>query len=85
MQEWVRRALRTFLQAALGFIAANMMLYVTNMGDFSNFSVVRTSIIGLATSAVAAGIAAVMNMNFTKPGNDDDYLDEQEVDKGENV
>lgn len=52
------KALRTFLQSALAYVAVNLTLI-----DFANEeSVVRSALIGLATSAVASGIAAVMNL-----------------------
>ena len=54
----VYNALRTFLQSALAYVAVNLTLI-----DFTNDeNVVRTALIGLATSAVASGIAAVMNL-----------------------
>ncbi len=65
MKEWLRRALRTFLQAALGFVAANLTAYISGV-DFSNKDVISSVIIGLVTSSIAAGIAAVMNINTTK-------------------
>ena len=45
--ECMRRTLRTFLQAAAGYAAA----------DFST----RSAVIGFCVAAVAAGIAAIMN------------------------
>ena len=52
------RALRTFLQSALAYVAVNLTLI-----DFANDeSVVRSALIGLATSAIASGISAVMNL-----------------------
>ena len=50
---YVKRALRTFLQTAVGYIAVNIAAT-----DLS----VKSAIIGLAVSAVAAGVAAVMNL-----------------------
>ena len=50
---YVKRALRTFLQTAVGYIAVNIAAT-----DLS----VKSAIIGLAVSAVAAGMAAVMNI-----------------------
>lgn len=52
------KALRTFLQAALAYIAVNIAVV-----DFANDeAVVKSALIGLATSAIASGIAAVMNL-----------------------
>ena len=65
MKEWLRRALRTFIQAAIGFIATNLVIYVAGV-DFSNLNAAKTVFIGLVASAVAAGIAAVMNLEPPK-------------------
>ncbi len=51
------RALRTFLQTAVGYIAVNIAVV-----DFSNTSVAKTAVVGLCVSAAAAGLAAVMNV-----------------------
>ena len=50
---YVKRALRTFLQTAVGYIAVNIA--ATDL-------TVKSAILGLAVSAVAAGVAAVMNI-----------------------
>ena len=50
---YVKRALRTFLQTAVGYIAVNIAATDLN---------VKSAVIGLAVSAVAAGVAAVMNI-----------------------
>ena len=50
---YVKRALRTFLQTAVGYIAVNIATTDLN---------VKSAVIGLAVSAVAAGMAAVMNL-----------------------
>ena len=50
---YVKRALRTFLQTSVGYIAVNIAAT-----DLS----VKSAVLGLAVSAVAAGIAAVMNL-----------------------
>ena len=50
---YVKRAFRTFLQTAVGYIAVNIAAT-----DLS----VKSAVIGLAVSAVAAGMAAVMNI-----------------------
>lgn len=56
-EETVKRAGRTFLQTAIGYIAVNIGIV-----DFSGGAdVVKSALCGLAVSAVAAGIAAVMN------------------------
>ena len=50
---YVKRALRTFLQTAVGYIAVNIAAM-----DLT----VKSAVIGLAVSAVSAGVAAVMNL-----------------------
>ena len=50
---YVKRALRSFLQTAVGYIAVNIAAT-----DFT----VKSAVIGLAVSAVSAGVAAVMNL-----------------------
>ena len=50
---YVKRALRTFLQTAVGYIAVNIA--ATDL-------TVKSAVIGLAVSAVSAGVAAVMNL-----------------------
>lgn len=56
-KETAKRAGRTFLQAALSYFAVNIVVV-----DFSGGAdVVEAALRGLAISAIAAGIAAVMN------------------------
>ena len=57
-KETIRRALRTFLQAALGYIVTNVTL--VTMGYEA--AEVRSALVGLFTAAIAAGLAAVMNL-----------------------
>ena len=52
-KEPVRRALRTFIQAAAGYVAVNVVTL-----DFTASNAVK----GFIISAIAAGIAAAMNM-----------------------
>ncbi len=59
MKEWLRRALRTFWQALFGFASANIVL--TMPSDYSGGDI-KTLVVGFLASAVAAGFAAVMNM-----------------------
>lgn len=54
-REPVRRAIRTFIQAAAGYIAVNFGADTLNS---------KTAVIGLIGAAVAAGIAAAMNADF---------------------
>lgn len=55
-REPVKRALRTFIQAAAGYIMVNVVAL-----DFSAENAVK----GFIISTIAAGISAVMNMNST--------------------
>lgn len=48
----VKRALRTFLQTAVGYIAVNIA--ATDL-------TVKSAVLGLCISAISAGMAAVMN------------------------
>ena len=54
-------ALRTFLQTAIGYILANLSLYIGGI-DFADGNVVKNALVGLAISAFSAGAAAVMNI-----------------------
>ena len=62
-KETWRRALRTLLQTAVAYLAANLCVV-----DFTAEGEVLTSaLIGLFVSALAAGIAAVMNLEKPEP------------------
>ena len=66
-KEPVKRAIRTFLQAALGVLTANLIA-----GNFSTESdALKTTLISLSTSAIAAGVAAVMNLNKNTESEDE--------------
>ena len=57
-KEPVKRAVRTFGQAATGYIITNLCVV-----DFSSGKdVAKSALIGLGVSAVAAGLSAVMNL-----------------------
>lgn len=57
-KETIRRAARTFLQTAIAYIAVNVAIV-----DFSaDKAALRSALIGLCVSAVAAGLAAAMNL-----------------------
>ena len=56
-KETLKRALRTFAQAAAGYIAANLILI-----DFTDLNLAKSALTGLAVSAIAAGLAAIMNL-----------------------
>ncbi len=52
-KEWLRRAVRTFIQTAAGYISVNIV--TTDL-------TVKSAVLGLAVSAVSAGVAAIMNL-----------------------
>ncbi len=57
-KETAKRAIRTFGQAAVGYIVANLTVV-----DFSSGrDVAKSALIGLCVSAFAAGLSAVMNL-----------------------
>ena len=57
-RETLKRALRTFIQAFLAYIAVN----VTFIDFGAEKAVIRSALTGLAVSAVASGLAAIMNL-----------------------
>lgn len=63
MKPWIKRALRTFMQAAVGYIAVALPTI-----EWSDTSAAKAALVGLGVSAVSAGLAAVMNI---REGNDD--------------
>lgn len=67
MKEWAYRALRTFLQSAVGYI----VIALPNV-NFSEQSKAKTALIGIGVSAVAAGLAAAMNINNDKEEENND-------------
>lgn len=52
-REPVRRALRTFIQAACGYVVVNIAALDMD---------VKTAVRGFVVATIAAGLAAVMNM-----------------------
>lgn len=57
----LKKALRTFLQTAIGYIITNITLHLGGI-DFADGDVIRNALIGLAIAAFSAGSAAVMNI-----------------------
>lgn len=55
-REWLVRALRTFVQAAFGFAAANAV------GVIGGENVTKNAVAALIVASVAAGLAALMNI-----------------------
>jgi hypothetical protein len=58
-KETFKRAGRTFIQAFAGYMAANL---VTATAGLTDMDALTTALVGLGVSAVAAGLAAVMNL-----------------------
>lgn len=56
MKPWIKRAIRTFLQAAVGYAAIALPAI-----DFEGDGI-KAALVGLGISAVSAGLAAVMNI-----------------------
>jgi hypothetical protein len=67
-KETIIRALRTFVQAFIGYIATNLIFDATFLTDADAFT---RWVIGFLGSAVAAGVAAVMNLPAKSPIEDD--------------
>lgn len=65
-RECARRAVRTFLQAALGYAAASLAGLIEG-GTFT-----KSAASGLLISAVAAGLAAAMNLPWRTAGDNTD-------------
>ena len=53
----LKRAFRTFIQTALGYVITNVTLALGGL-DFNDGDVVKNALIGLAVAAVAAGASA---------------------------
>lgn len=58
MKNWVRRALRTFIQTAVGYI----VVAVPSVDFSGENNAVKAALVGIGVSAVAAGLAAAMNI-----------------------
>lgn len=63
VKEMIVRALRTFFQAAVGYLAANVALI-----KWDDAGAAKTTALTVITAAVACGLAALMNL----PGREDD-------------
>lgn len=62
MKNWVKRALRTFIETAAAYIATAIPTV-----DFSaDGAVIKTTLIGICASAIASGIAAAWNYRDDK-------------------
>ena len=72
MKEMFRRAVRTFVEAALGYVTANVVMLMAGQ-SFEKGAAVN-ALAALITASVASGIAAVLNM--PKSGNTPDNKEE---------
>ena len=57
-KETTKRVFKTFLQAALAYVAMNF----AGIDFTGDRDMIKTALIGLALSATSAGIAALMNL-----------------------
>lgn len=69
MKEMLRRSLRTFVQTAGAYIATNLVCATSGI---TYLGVLKTVLLGLAVSSVAAGLAAVMNLPPKASGGEKD-------------
>ena len=60
MKETIKRAVRTFWQAFAGYVSVNIVVAVSAVGGDTN--ALKTGLTGLVVAAVAAGLAALMNL-----------------------
>jgi hypothetical protein len=58
MKNWLRRALRTALQTAVGYVAVAVPAVDWN----ADKAVLKSVLTGIGVSAVSAGLAAAMNL-----------------------
>ncbi|MBQ7125108.1 MAG: hypothetical protein IJO00_01960 [Clostridia bacterium] len=80
MKEMLKRALRTFFQTAMGYIATNLVCTVSGITDFG---ILKIALLGLITSSIAAGLSAVMNLPHGGKGSDTNGNNEPIQDSGE--
>lgn len=72
----LKRALRTFLQAVIGFVATTgVSVMISN-----DYRLTENLVFGLIGSALAAGIAAIMNLEEVNQ-----ILDDEEIESDEEV
>ena len=58
MKDWQKRALRTFVQTAVGYVCTAAVTI-----DWSaDKAVIKATVLGILTSAIAGGISAAMNI-----------------------
>ena len=71
-QETVRRAVRTFAQTAVAYIAVNIAVI-----DFTETAAIKSALIGLGVSAIAAGLAAIMNLEPAEKNREQETDDDE--------
>lgn len=75
----LKRALRTFIQAFLGYVVVHLALI-----DFTDGKeAVKSALIGLAVSSIAAGLSAVMNLKGDGGSNENGSVDKKESRQGD--
>lgn len=80
-KEMLRRAFRTFIQAAFSYLSVNLVYVVS--GAENDFNLIKDGLLCLQISATAAGLAAVMNLpKFQTPPAVQETPSEEE---GENI
>ena len=60
MKEMMIRSVRTFFEAALGYIAANLTVIL--LDGTKDVDILKTALVGVLMSAIAAGACAVLNL-----------------------
>ena len=58
MKNWMKRALRTALQSAIGYAVAALPAVDWTQDN----AAIRAALVGIGVTAISAGIAAVMNL-----------------------
>lgn len=75
MKETVKRALRTFVQAFLGYVCAHVALSAS--GVASGSETLKSALVTFIASALACGLAAVMNLPPHDGGEDSSAFAEE--------
>lgn len=74
-REPIKRALRTFIQTAVAYILTAVATI-----DFTDADTAKTALIGLAISAIAAGLSAVMNLQKAEADEAETDTEAEEID-----
>lgn len=61
MKTLLKRVIRTFFQTAIGYLVINLSVI-----DWSDTNAAKNVLFGLGVSSIAAGLAAIMNLNEVK-------------------